>query len=360
MMRITNWAGFLLVCVLIPVAAHSAGTAKPPTKSKASRSAVRRTPRYRVVKSRLPKGITKSQIHIAGPVSCIRYRETLADVLANADAIVVGTPTQEFVYGRAHYALMSPVSIFDKGGESLPLIEWTDGAFRVESVLSGTAIQVEQVISVSEPVGLMSYGAQGVFKSVIENCYELKQNSRYVLFLKRKRNGKYQTFNANLGRFNTDGTDAEDEVTGNTKRDGSKSFKQMLRDELTAAYGVTFAVPNTAPLTIMGVGPSGVVTGNWPAFTLTVSGTGFKNGAVIKFGGTDRQTTFVSATRLTAPIQNSDIAAGGGFDITVTNPDEGTSASFVFWVDDLVATGSRFHPLPCSASSGRVALCRKP
>jgi len=123
---------------------------------------------------------------------------------------------------------------------------------------------------------------------------------------------------------------------------------------------VTFAVPTAAPLTIMGVGPSGVVTGNWPAFTLTVSGTGFKNGAVIKFGGSAKQTTFVSATRLTAPIQNSDIAAGGGFDITVTNPDEGTSASFVFWVDNLVATGSRFHPLPCSASSGRVALCRKP
>jgi len=187
------------VCALIPVAAHSAGAAKPPVKGKASRSAAKRAPHYRVVKSCLPKGITRGRIHIAGPISCIVHLETLAGVLANADAIVVGTPTQEFVYGRAHYALMSPVSIFDKGGESLPLMEWTDGAFRVESVLSGTGIQAGQVLPISEPVGLMVFGSHGVFKNVVENCYELKQNSRYVLFLKRKGNGKYQTFNANLG-----------------------------------------------------------------------------------------------------------------------------------------------------------------
>ncbi|MBF9236584.1 DUF4394 domain-containing protein [Hymenobacter sp. BT683] len=69
---------------------------------------------------------------------------------------------------------------------------------------------------------------------------------------------------------------------------------------------------------------------NGPAFTLTVNGTGFANGATVNgglvagskvfFNGVERATTFVSATQLTAQILASDITTLGTKQVTVVNP----------------------------------------
>jgi len=56
------------------------------------------------------------------------------------------------------------------------------------------------------------------------------------------------------------------------------------------------------------------------AFTLTVNGVNFENGAVVRWNGFDRATTFVSATQLTAQITAADVATAGSYSVTVHNP----------------------------------------
>ncbi len=76
--------------------------------------------------------------------------------------------------------------------------------------------------------------------------------------------------------------------------------------------------PNPVP-TITALNPSSVMSGG-PNFTLTVTGTGFVQGSVVRINNTDRATTFVSATEVRAVIQSGDIVNGGTANITVFNP----------------------------------------
>jgi len=103
--------------------------------------------------------------------------------------------------------------------------------------------------------------------------------------------------------------------------------------------------------TITSVVPSSVTAGG-PGFTLTVNGTGFFAGSVVQVNGASRNTTFVSATQLTASILASDIATQGTDEITVFNPalaaGGGTSAPFPLTVNP--AAGS--PPVLNSAAPG--------
>lgn len=56
------------------------------------------------------------------------------------------------------------------------------------------------------------------------------------------------------------------------------------------------------------------------ALTLTVNGTNFVNGeSIIRWNGSNRTTTFVSSTQLTAAITASDVSLSGTFNVTVFN-----------------------------------------
>jgi hypothetical protein len=70
---------------------------------------------------------------------------------------------------------------------------------------------------------------------------------------------------------------------------------------------------------IISLAPASATVGD-PGFTLTVNGTGFINGTVVRFNGQVRPTTFVSATQVTAAIPASDVSVVGLFDVTVSNP----------------------------------------
>lgn len=76
--------------------------------------------------------------------------------------------------------------------------------------------------------------------------------------------------------------------------------------------------PNPVPV-IATINPNAVSSGG-PNFTLTVTGTGFVQGSVVRFNNADRTTTFVSATEVRAIIQAGDIINGGTANITVFNP----------------------------------------
>ncbi|HWQ32537.1 MAG TPA: IPT/TIG domain-containing protein [Blastocatellia bacterium] len=92
-------------------------------------------------------------------------------------------------------------------------------------------------------------------------------------------------------------------------------FEQYLAD----------VVANPVPA-ISSIIPATKTAGD-PAFTLTVNGTDFINGSVVRINGQDRTTTFVSATQVTAQIPSSDVAAAGTLQVTVFNPGPGGGLS---------------------------------
>jgi len=57
-----------------------------------------------------------------------------------------------------------------------------------------------------------------------------------------------------------------------------------------------------------------------PGFTLTVNGSNFVSGALVKWNSSPRTTTFISNSQLQATIPASDIAKPGTAMVTVTNP----------------------------------------
>jgi len=77
---------------------------------------------------------------------------------------------------------------------------------------------------------------------------------------------------------------------------------------------------------ITSISPSSATPGGL-GFTLTVNGANFVNGAVVRWNGADRSTTYVSATQVTAVILASDIATAGTGVVTVFNPSPGGGVS---------------------------------
>jgi len=102
-----------------------------------------------------------------------------------------------------------------------------------------------------------------------------------------------------------------------------------------SSNGMTFTIspPSNPVPTLTGISPSSKAAGD-PAFTLTVSGTGFSGGSKVRWNGANRTTTYVSGTSLTAAIPASDIASVGTATVTVFNPAPGggTSAARTFTI----------------------------
>ncbi|MFN0119436.1 MAG: S8 family serine peptidase, partial [Blastocatellia bacterium] len=95
----------------------------------------------------------------------------------------------------------------------------------------------------------------------------------------------------------------------------------------TGTYTLRLTAPdqNPAPV-IASLEPNAAVVGV-QGFTLTVNGSGFVNGSVVRWNGSARATTFVSGARLTALIPAADISASGAASVTVFNPAPGGGVS---------------------------------
>src|SRR5258708_39961265 len=86
-----------------------------------------------------------------------------------------------------------------------------------------------------------------------------------------------------------------------------------------------FSINNPAP-TLSGLAPGSAFAGGL-AFTLTVNGANFLSGSTVRWNGSTRTTTFVSATQLTAAITAADIATAGTPQVTVVTPTPGGGTS---------------------------------
>jgi hypothetical protein len=85
--------------------------------------------------------------------------------------------------------------------------------------------------------------------------------------------------------------------------------------------------------------PSSAVAGGG-AFTLTVNGSGFAAGTQVAWSGSNRVTTFVSATQLTAEITAADVAAAGTAQVTAVRADGASSDPLTFTITPPVQAAS--------------------
>jgi hypothetical protein len=99
---------------------------------------------------------------------------------------------------------------------------------------------------------------------------------------------------------------------------------------------------NPAP-SLASISPNSALTGG-AEFMLTVTGTNFINGSVVRWNDSDRITTYVSSTQLTATISAADIIESGVPIVTVFNPAPGggisNGLSFFITTTGALVTGS--------------------
>jgi len=114
----------------------------------------------------------------------------------------------------------------------------------------------------------------------------------------------------------------------------------------------TFTITNPVPATT-GLSPNLVQAGA-SGFTLTVTGTNFVAGSVVRWNGAARPTTYVSATQLTATIPPADVAVAGTPQVTVVNsaPGGGTSNPQTLTIINPVPTISSLSPPSASVGMG--------
>ena len=112
----------------------------------------------------------------------------------------------------------------------------------------------------------------------------------------------------------------------------------------------SFAV--VAPLGISGLSPDSAAAGG-PQFVLTVDGSGFAAGSVVRWNFTPLATNLVSPARLTATVPANLIAQPGPATITVANPDGAVSAGAVFTVTAALRIASLD---PAAALAGGASL----
>jgi hypothetical protein len=117
-----------------------------------------------------------------------------------------------------------------------------------------------------------------------------------------------------------------------------------------AVFNVTFSgTTNNAP-TITTLSQTTATAGGG-AFTLTVNGTNFVNGATVNFGASTPVTTFVSATQLSAAITAAEIATAGTVAVTVTNPSGGGTSNSVSFTINPANTGTFTVTVPAAAQA---------
>jgi hypothetical protein len=148
------------------------------------------------------------------------------------------------------------------------------------------------------------------------------------------------------------GTKTVTGLTGNTtyyfcaqarnQEDMLTSFGKTTSVTLLNLSNPVPSISSLSPTSVNGSFKDDTVSG----FTLTVNGSNFVNGSVVRWDGTDRVTTYVSATRLTAAILSSDLTDYRPVPVTVFSPlpAGGISGQKIFTVLDPLPIATHFTP----------------
>ena len=110
---------------------------------------------------------------------------------------------------------------------------------------------------------------------------------------------------------------------------GTYEFRLFLNNGYTRAATspaiTVVAGPNPVPV-VTSTAPSSTVVGGG-SFTLSVMGSGFVSGSVVRWNGADRPTTYLKSTELRAAIPATDVAAAGTAQVSVFSPAPGGGLS---------------------------------
>jgi hypothetical protein len=113
--------------------------------------------------------------------------------------------------------------------------------------------------------------------------------------------------------------------------------------------------PQVYAFNLSALAPSSAPVGGG-AFTLAVTGTGFVSGSVVTWDGSDRSTTFVSATRLEASIPASDLVLGKAVPIVARAPGGGLSSRLDFSVENPIPALSSISPVRANGGGAAFTL----
>lgn len=126
-------------------------------------------------------------------------------------------------------------------------------------------------------------------------------------------------------------------ISLSTSVSASETDTVLSNNLASGSTTVTGGGYNLSP-TLTSISPAGIATGSSDT-QITLTGTGFSAGATVQFDGATLQTSFVSATQLTATVPSSSLASLGWGSVTVANPAPGggSSASVPLYVFSVLA-----------------------
>ena len=121
------------------------------------------------------------------------------------------------------------------------------------------------------------------------------------------------------------------------------------------AYVAKVPANPVPPSEIVSLSPSDKLVGD-SSFVLTVEGSGFVDGAVVRWNGADRPTTFISSSEISAAIGADDLTAAKIVQITVRNPDGEITNASEFTIKNVVPSLSTLTPSSASAGDPGFTL----
>jgi hypothetical protein len=104
------------------------------------------------------------------------------------------------------------------------------------------------------------------------------------------------------------------------------------------------AMPASTTLPVVSAVSPASVTAGAASFVLTVTGSNFVSGSIVRWAGANRATTFVSSTQVQTTIPASDLAGAGTASVTVVNPDGGISGWQTFTINAATADIGVYRP----------------
>lgn len=131
----------------------------------------------------------------------------LAPLEEAADIIVIAHTSQSI--GERN----NVIRYWDTGGIEYFYTETKLAVEKVVKAPSDLALKEGDSFDVLETFAYTTMGPRQKLR--MDDYIELRQNSRYALFLKKNTSGQYYIMNRNEGKFNLDGTDADDLATIN-------------------------------------------------------------------------------------------------------------------------------------------------
>ena len=142
-------------------------------------------------------------------------------LFSGAELVVIGSPIQDF--------------------EDREVLIGKDSLGGLMYIVTSTELQVEELLkgpkedaidlAVIEPSGIRQTYS-GKEKITSEGYTEMKKGSKYVIFLKKNTSGQYSVINMQAGKFNLDGTDADDAKGSSSKSRIMTELKADFSQEL--------------------------------------------------------------------------------------------------------------------------------